>query len=113
MTEKHDDFELVRGSGNVFADLGLPDPELEQLRAILAAEIIKSLDADKLTVRAAEKITGVAAADFSRIRNVRLGRFTIDRLMTILDRLDRDVQVSVSILPRKPDSQGHFHALRV
>jgi predicted XRE-type DNA-binding protein len=111
MTEEHDDFELVRGSGNVFVDLGLPDAELEQLRAILAAEIIKSLDSDKLTVRAAQQRTGIAAADFSRIRNVRLGRFTIDRLMTILDRLDRDVQVSVAILPRVPNSWGHFQAL--
>jgi len=34
MTDQEDDFELVRGSGNVFADLGLPDAELEQFRAI-------------------------------------------------------------------------------
>ncbi|MFY7836855.1 MAG: helix-turn-helix domain-containing protein [Novosphingobium sp.] len=95
-----DDFELVRGSGNVFADLGLPDAELEQFRAILAAEIGKTLAADKLTVRAAEKITGVAAADFSRIRQARLNSFTIDRLMTILDRLNRKVQVSVTVSPR-------------
>lgn len=100
MTDRADDFELVRGSGNIFADLGLPDPELEQLRAILAAEIGKTLAADKLTVRAAEKITGVAAADFSRIRQARLKSFTIDRLMTILDRLDRKVQVSVAVVPR-------------
>lgn len=104
-----DDCELVRGSGNVFADLGLPDAELEQLRAILAAEIGKTLAADKLTVRAAEKITGVAAADFSRIRQARLKSFTIDRLMTILDRLNRKVQVSVSIHPRDPADHGALH----
>lgn len=100
MTDNADDFELICGSGNVFADLGLPDPELEQFRAILAAEIGKTLAAEKLTVRAAEKLTGVAAADFSRIRQAKLKGFTIDRLMTILDRLNRDVQVSVSVLPR-------------
>ena len=109
MTDREDDFELVRGSGNVFADLGLPDPELEQLRAILAAEIGKTLAADKLTVRAAEKITGVAAADFSRIRQARLKSFTIDRLMTILDRLDRKVQVSVAFYPRDPAEAGAVH----
>ena len=109
MTDQEDDFELVRGSGNVFADLGLPDPELEQLRAILAAEIGKTLAADKLTVRAAEKITGVAAADFSRIRQARLKSFTIDRLMTILDRLDRKVQVSVAVYPRDPAESGAVH----
>jgi predicted XRE-type DNA-binding protein len=111
MTKENDDFELVRGSGNVFADLGMKNPEQRQLRAILAAEIGKTLAVEKLTVRAAEKITGVAAADFSRIRQAKLKGFTIDRLMTILDRLDRDVQVSVSILPRAPNSQGHFQAL--
>ncbi|GGZ01674.1 helix-turn-helix domain-containing protein [Novosphingobium colocasiae] len=100
MTDEEDDFELVRGSGNVFADLGLPNAELEQFRAILAAEIGKTLAADKLTVRAAEKLTGVAAADFSRIRQARLKSFTIDRLMTILDRLNRKVQVSVAVYPR-------------
>ncbi|MDG6746057.1 XRE family transcriptional regulator, partial [Staphylococcus aureus] len=69
----------------------------------------KTLATDNLTVRAAEKITGVAAADFSRIRQAKLKGFTIDRLMTILDRLNRDVQVSVSVLPRKVDGQAGFH----
>jgi predicted XRE-type DNA-binding protein len=101
MTSKTgDDFELVRGSGNVFADLGMPNAEMEQLRAILAASVIKTLDAEKLTVRAAEAKTGIAAADFSRIRNVKLSRFTIDRLMTILDRLGCEVQVDVTVLKR-------------
>jgi predicted XRE-type DNA-binding protein len=100
LENENDDFELIRGSGNVFADLGMKNPEQRQLRAILAAEIGKTLAADKLTVRAAEKITGVAAADFSRIRQAKLKGFTIDRLMTILDRLNQDVQVSVSVSPR-------------
>ncbi|MEY2927226.1 MAG: hypothetical protein RL367_1703 [Pseudomonadota bacterium] len=86
-------------------------PEQRQLRAILAAEIGKALAVEKLIVRAAEKITGVAAADFSRIRQAKLKGFTIDRLLTILDRLNRDVQVSVSILPRMHDNQGSLHAL--
>lgn len=110
MTDQSDDFELVRGSGNVFADLGLPDAELEQFRAILAAEIGKTLAADKLTVRAAEKLTGVAAADFSRIRQARLKSFTIDRLMTILDRLNRKVQVSVAVYPRDPAEASALRA---
>jgi predicted XRE-type DNA-binding protein len=92
MTQK--DFEITRGTGNVFLDLGLPNPELEQLRAILAAEITKTLEKRKLTVRAAHEITGIAAADFSRIRNANLGRFTIDRLMVILGRLNRNIEVS-------------------
>lgn len=101
-----DDFGVVRGSGNVFRDLSLPNPDLEQLRSILAAQIIKTLDGRKLSVRDAEKLTGVAYADFSRIRNVKLGRFTVDKLMTILGKLDQDVRVSVNVRPRSGDETG-------
>lgn len=94
------DIEIEVGSGNVFRDLGLPDPELRQLKALLAAEVIKTLDSRKLSVRKAEELTRIAAADFSRIRKVKLDRFTVDRLMTILDRLEQDVEVSVSVHPR-------------
>lgn len=100
MVDHDDDSELVRGSGNVFADFEAPDASLRQFRAILAAEIIKMLDAEGLTVRDAEARTGIAAADFSRIRQVKLDRFTIDRLMRILDRLNCDVRVKISVAPR-------------
>jgi predicted XRE-type DNA-binding protein len=96
-----DETELVRGSGNVFRDLGLPNPDLEQRRAVLAARIVGVLDERGLTVRRAGEITGIAPADFSRLRQARLGRFTIDRLMTILDRLDQQVEVSVTVRPRQ------------
>ena len=95
------DMELVRGSGNVFADLGLPNPGLEQLRASLAAEIGKSLTAEGWGVREASRRTGIAASEFSHIRNASLGRFTVDRLMMILGRLNRDVQVSVTVAPTR------------
>lgn len=92
-----DPVELVRGSGNVFRDLGLEAPDLRQLKSLLAAEVIKVLDRDRLTVREAATRTGVAAADFSRIRTVKLDRFTVDRLMTILGRLGQEVRVEVSV----------------
>jgi predicted XRE-type DNA-binding protein len=94
------DLELVRGSGNVFRDLGHPDHDLKQARAILAAKIIGVLEKRKLTVRAAQKLTGIGAAEFSRIRNARLERFTIDRMITILGKLDQEVEVSVKVRPR-------------
>jgi hypothetical protein len=53
----------------------------------LATEIIKAVDRERLSVRAAHGRTGIAAADFSRLRNADLGRFTVDRLMSILNRL--------------------------
>jgi len=96
-----DDLELVHGSGNVFRDLGIANPEVEQLKAILAAKIIGILDEQGLTVRRAHERTGFAAADFSRVRQAKLARFTIDRLMSMLDKLDHDVEVTVSVQPRR------------
>jgi len=87
---------IVHGSGNVFRDLGHPNADVEQIKAILAAQIIIALDVRELTVRAAKELTGIAAADFSRIRRMKLDRFTIDRLVAILNKFDRRVNVSVS-----------------
>ena len=98
MTKK---LELVRGSGNVFRDFGDPNPDVEQMKSILATQIIITLDGRKLSIREAEGITGITAADFSRIRRVKLDRFTIDRLVTILNKLDRRVDVRVSAAPRR------------
>jgi predicted XRE-type DNA-binding protein len=89
--------KLIHGSGNVFRDSGHANADLEQLKAILAAEIIKALDHQGLTVRAAAEMTGTAAADFSRIRKVDLDRFTVDRLMTIVNRLGGRIEVNVKV----------------
>jgi predicted XRE-type DNA-binding protein len=95
--------EIVRGSGNVFRDLAMEDAELRQFKALLAAEIIKTLNDRELTVRAAAALTGIASADFSRIRGVKLDRFTVDRLMSILSRLGQEVRVQLSIRTRAHD----------
>jgi predicted XRE-type DNA-binding protein len=50
-------------------------------------------------VRAAHARTGIAAADFSRIRNADLGRFTVDRLMSIINRLGARVEINVRVRP--------------
>ena len=92
-----DDFELVRGSGNVFHDFCRANARVEHARAILAAEIICTLDKNGLSTREAEKLTGVAYSEFSRIRNARLKRFTLDRMITILGKLDEDVEVRVKV----------------
>lgn len=91
--------ETARGSGNVFRDLGRPDADIRQAKALLAAQIVRILGEEELSVRKAGKRTGIGYADFSRIRNADLDRFTIDRLMTILNRLDRRVEVRVRVSP--------------
>lgn len=104
MSEHDDPLEIVTGSGNVFRDLGRPDAAILQLKAVLAARIISVLDDRSLTVREAQAATGIAAADFSRIRRAKLERFTIDRLMGILAKLDQRVDVSVTVHARTQPS---------
>jgi predicted XRE-type DNA-binding protein len=102
---KSEKIEIVRGSGNVFRDLGDPSPDVAQLKAILAAQIIKMLDRKALTVRAAHAQTGIAAADFSRIRNADLSRFTLDRLMTIINRLGSRIEVRIRLRSQSPSKK--------
>ncbi len=94
--------DVVRGSGNVFRDLGHANPDVLQMKALLAAEIIRMLDREGLTVRAAHQRTGIAAADFSRIRNADLGRFTLDRLVSIINRLGSRVEIKVKVRSIQP-----------
>ena len=102
---KNEKLDVMRGSGNVFRDLGHDNADAQQFKAILAASIIKQLDRDGLSVRAAHSRTGIAAADFSRIRNADLGRFTIDRLLSIINRLGSRVEVKVRV--RRAETVGH------
>jgi predicted XRE-type DNA-binding protein len=102
---KNAKLEVLRGIGNVFRDLGHDNADAEQFKAILAAEIIKALDRDRLTVRAAHGLTGIAAADFSRIRNGNLERFTVDRLISIINRLGSRVEVRVRV--RRAEAVEH------
>ena len=102
---KSEKLEVVRGSGNAFRDLGHKSADVEQFKAILAAEIIMVIDREELSVRAAQARTGTAAADFSRIRNADLSRFTVDRLMAILNRLGARVEVNIRV--RRVESAGH------
>lgn len=104
------ELEIVRGSGNVFRDFHHANADLEQLKSLLAAKIIGVLDENEMSVRKAQASTGIAAADFSRIRNAQLDRFTVDRLMNILGRLGQQVKVRVSIRPlSKPAAAEHRH----
>jgi predicted XRE-type DNA-binding protein len=102
---KGEKLEVMRGSGNVFRDLGHENADANQFKAILAAEIIKALDRERLTLRAAHGRTGIAAADFSRIRHADLGRFTVDRLMSIINRLGSRVEVKVRV--RRAETVAH------
>jgi len=66
------------------------------------------LDRKELTVRAAHAQTGIAAADFSRIRNADLARFTLDRLVSIINRLGSRIEVQVKVRTLEPYSQDVY-----
>ena len=61
----NDDIEIVRGSGNVFRDFGYPDADVRQAKALLAAQVIKVLDAEELSTRQAEARPGLRTASLS------------------------------------------------
>jgi predicted XRE-type DNA-binding protein len=96
-----DFMRTVRGSGNVYRDFGRSDAGLAQARALLASQIIRVLDSRSLSARQAERVTGVTYSEFSRIRNAKLSRFTLDRLIGILGKLDETVEVSVRFSQRR------------
>lgn len=94
-----DDIDLIKGSDNVFRDLGLPDADAHLMKADLAAAIVAVLNKRKLSARAAGKLTGVAHSDIVNIRNVKLGRFSIERLVRILNALDQRVELRITKTP--------------
>lgn len=94
-----DNFERVRGSGNIFRDLGHHDADILDAKAVLAGKIIGVLDDRGISVRRAHELAGYAAADFSRARQAKLQRFTIERLISILVKLNGDVEVSIQVTP--------------
>ncbi|MYC67739.1 MAG: XRE family transcriptional regulator [Acidobacteriia bacterium] len=100
MSTVDEDLQLVHGSGNVFRDFGRADADVRQTKVLLAARIIGILDDEGLSTRKAERRTGVSHADFTRIRKVQLDRFTIDRLMTVLNKLGQQVDVQIDVHPR-------------
>jgi predicted XRE-type DNA-binding protein len=98
-----DQLEIVRGSDNPFADAGLTEADTELMKADLATAIVRVLRERDLAGPRAAALAGITEADLSRIRRASLDRFTIDRLVRILNRLDRRIEVAVTLRPRYAD----------
>lgn len=79
--------------------------KVEQTKAMLGAEIIGVLNDAELSTRQAQERTGVNHSEFARIRNVKLDRFTIDRLIIILNRLSKRVEFDATVRPAR--DKGH------
>ena len=94
------DDEVVRGSGNVFADLGFPDAAERQAKLRLAFALNQVLDERKLSQAEAAKVLGVGQPKVSALRRYKLSGFSVERLMTLLTALDRDVEIVIKQKPR-------------
>jgi predicted XRE-type DNA-binding protein len=94
-------------SGNVFADLRIPNPEQYLAKAELAAKILKIVERRGLTQAAAGKLLGINQPKVSALLNGRLDGFSSDRLFRFLNALGCDVRISVSRPHRQTPGQVH------
>jgi predicted XRE-type DNA-binding protein len=86
---------VTEGSGNVFADLGLPNPEQELLKAQLTLQIYTILKDSGMTQVEIAKILGVQQPQVSLLMRNRAGNFSVGRLMEFLTALRQDVEITV------------------
>ncbi len=93
-----DEMEIIKGSDNPFSDIGIPNADAALMKANLAAEIIAILDRRKLSIRSAGKLVGMAHSDISDIRNAKLKRYSVERLVRVLNALDCRVEVKITRL---------------
>ncbi len=93
--------KVEKSSGNVFADLGLPHPEQELLKARLTLQIYRLVKKRGLKQADAGKILGIKQPHVSALMRNRSGSFSIERLMDFLTALGQDVEITVKPARKK------------
>ena len=93
---------VYESSGNVFADLGLPEPEEALAKAELARRIGGIIKSRRLSQARAADVLGIDQPKVSALLRGRLSGFSTDRLLRFLNALDRDVEI---VIKRKPRSR--------
>ncbi len=92
---------IERSSGNVFADLGFPDPELERFKATLMLQIYRIIKQRKLTQVQAGQVLGIKQPNVSRLMRGSSASYSVDRLIEFLTELGQDVEVVITPTRRK------------
>jgi predicted XRE-type DNA-binding protein len=95
--------EHTRGSGNVFADLGLPDADERMLKAQLAIQIRRFIEEKGWTQAEAAEAVGLDQPKVSHLLRGRLAGFSVDRLLSLLNRLGHSVEVRISAEEYDPE----------
>lgn len=92
MTRK---IKVATSSGNIFADLGLPDADTHFLKAQIVSEIYRLTQERKLTQSRAGALMGISQPEVSRLFKGNFREYAVDRLMGFLTAFDRDVEIVV------------------
>jgi predicted XRE-type DNA-binding protein len=87
--------EVEVGSGNVFADLGFPDAAELDIKVRLAVEIIRLINARRLSQVSAATLLKINQPKISALKNYKLDGFSVERLMTFLLALGQDVEIRI------------------
>ena len=98
--------EVEASSGNIFADLGLPNAEELLLKAQIVSEIADVMKSRKLTQSKVATLTGTAQPDLSNLMRGRFKGFSVERLMVMLTGLGRDVEITVRPAPKSRKQGG-------
>jgi predicted XRE-type DNA-binding protein len=98
--DKKRDIPVIESSGNVFADMGLPEAEEELTKAQLASHIRQVIKRQRLNQVAAAAVMGIDQPKVSALLNGRLTNFSSARLMRLLTALGQDVDITVRAKPR-------------
>lgn len=88
--------KVTPSSGNVFADMGLPNPEERLLKAKLARLVNKAIEGKAWTQTDTAKVLGITQPDVSDLSRGRLKNFSVERLLQFLSRLERRVTITIS-----------------
>lgn len=96
MTRKQDsDVSIERSSGNIFTDLGLKEPVEAQTKVQLAVAINQILDEMDFTQTASAKLLNINQPKISALSNYRLAGFSVERLLSFLNALGRDIEIVI------------------
>ncbi|HAT35913.1 MAG TPA: transcriptional regulator [Rhodospirillaceae bacterium] len=87
--------QIVAGSGNVFADLGLEDAEELSLKATLAMQVASIIKHRHLTQKEAGQILDIPQPHVSKLLNGKLESFSAERLLRMLLKLGRDIDIVI------------------